>query len=190
MTSGTTLAAALWPARRETSLLREGALAVFGTLLLIAASRVQVPFWPVPMTMTTLAVMLIGATYGLRLATATLGLFLLQGALGLPVFAGGGGLAYMAGPTGGYLLGYLLAAALLGAAADRGWTRRLPLLLGALVAAELVLFAAGYVWLAMLIGPDKAMAGGVLPFLPGDALKIALAAGLVLAGWRAAPRVG
>lgn len=185
----TTLVAAVWPAGRGSSMLREGALVLLGTLLLAVSAKVQVPFWPVPMTMTVAAVLLIGATFGFRLAAVTLALYLVEGAVGLPVFASGAGLAYMAGPTGGYLVGYLAAAVLLGAAADRGWTKSLPLLVAALLVADVLLFAFGFAWLAKLIGADKAWAAGVLPFLPAELLKIALVAALVHAGWRVAPRL-
>lgn len=184
----TTLAASFWPAERGNSLLRDAVLVVLGSALLTLAAKLQVPFWPVPLTMGTVAVLLIGAAYGCRLAAATVGLYLLEGALGLPVFARGAGLAYMAGPTGGYLVGYLLAAALLGLAADRGVLRGLPGMVLALFLADALIFALGFGWLATLIGPARAWAGGVLPFLPGDALKIALVAALLRAGWMWAPQ--
>lgn len=189
MTRETTLAAALWPARSNT-VLRAVALLLLGTLLLALAAKLRVPFWPVPMTMQTFMVLLIGATYGFRLATATVAVYLLEGAVGLPVFTSGAGLVYMTGPTGGYLVGYLVAAALLGAAAHRGVLRTLPGLLAVMLLADLVLFAFGFGWLAALIGPAKAWTGGVLPFLPAEALKIGLAAALVRAGWWAAPKLG
>jgi biotin transporter BioY len=126
-----TLVAALWPRAGRlgemSGLLRNLLLAVAGSLLLWAAAKVQVPFYPVPITMTTFAVLAIGMAYGWRLGAATVLLYLAEGAMGLPVFAGtpekGIGLAYMAGPTGGYLLGYVLAAAACGWLAERGWDR-------------------------------------------------------------------
>ncbi|MFZ1681864.1 MAG: biotin transporter BioY, partial [Rhizobiaceae bacterium] len=102
-------------------------LVVAGSLALWASAKFQVPFYPVPMTLQTLVLFLIAATYGPRLAVATVGLYLVEGAVGLPVFAGapekGIGLAYMAGPTGGYLAGYLAAAGLVSLAVARGWAR-------------------------------------------------------------------
>lgn len=131
-----TLHQAIWPTNRELRLLRPVLFAVLGTLLLIASARVQVPFWPVPMTMQTFVVLIIGATCGARLGAATVALYLAQGAVGLPVFAGGGGLAYMAGPTGGYLVGFLVAAVVVGWLAERGLDRdgrrRLPCFLSAM----------------------------------------------------------
>jgi len=112
----------------SSGLTRNLMLAVGGSLLLWASARLQVPFYPVPMTMQTFVVLMIGAAYGWRLGAATVALYLLQGALGMPVFAGtpekGIGLAYMAGPTGGYLVGYVAAAAVTGALAGRGGDRR------------------------------------------------------------------
>ena len=82
-------------------------LALFGTFLLAISSKVQLPFWPVPMTMQTFVIFLIGMTYGIRLSFATVALYLFEGAAGLPVFASGGGIAYLIGPTAGYLYGML-----------------------------------------------------------------------------------
>ena len=121
-----TLAAALLP-RRATALAGAALLALAGSLLLTLSAKVQVPFYPVPITMQSLVVLCLGATLGARLGAATVVLYLLEGALGLPVFAGtperGIGLAYMAGPTGGYLIGFVAAAYLVGLLAERGWDR-------------------------------------------------------------------
>ena len=120
-----TLLDVLW---RDRTLLRNVALIIAGSLLLTLSAKIKVPFYPVPMTMQTLAVMLIGFTFGWRLAGAAVLFYLAQGALGLPVFLLGTpekgiGLAYMMGPTGGYLLGFVLAAVLCGWLAERGWDR-------------------------------------------------------------------
>jgi biotin transport system substrate-specific component len=150
-----------------------------GNLALVASARLTVPFWPVPMTMETFAVLAIGVIYNRSLALATIGAFLLEGLLGLPVFTHGGGLAYLLGPTGGYLLGYGLAVAMLAEFKERGWynTRRGMVL--ALLAADAGIFALGFAWLTVLIGPEKAWSAGVVPFLLGDALKVALVAASV-----------
>jgi biotin transport system substrate-specific component len=112
------------------SLAKSVGLVLIGSLLLTLSARVQVPFFPVPMTLQVLVVLLIGVAYGPRLAGATLAAWLAQGAAGLPVFAGtpekGLGLAYMAGPTGGYLAGFLVAAILVGWLAERGWAQSTP----------------------------------------------------------------
>ena len=99
------------------------ALILFGTLLLAISSKVQVPFWPVPMTMQTFIVFIIGMAYGWKLAFSTLIVYLLEGALGLPVFAKGGGLLYLLGPTAGYLYGMTIAAGIIGFFAERGYNK-------------------------------------------------------------------
>jgi biotin transport system substrate-specific component len=176
-------------------------LAVAGALILWASAKIAVPFWPVPMTLQTGAVALIGAAYGWRLGAATVLLYLAEGALGLPVFTGtperGIGIAYMLGPTGGFLLGFVLMAAIVGWLVERGFDRSPFELFGAMLLADAVVFALGFYWLAALavlpdgavgIGFDKALTGGVLPFVFGDVVKLALAACLVSAGARLARR--
>ncbi|TCS62957.1 biotin transporter BioY [Varunaivibrio sulfuroxidans] len=162
-------------------------LALVGTLFIALSSRIEVPFYPVPMTLQTLAVMVIAAVYGGRLGFATLALYLMEGALGLPVFSGtperGVGLVYMTGPTGGYLLGFLLAAGLVGWFAERRAGKSLLPLAGMMAAGLLVVYAFGATWLATFTGWDKAFTLGVAPFILGDVLKIALAAALVKASW-------
>ena len=178
------LADRLWPATEGQAVLRAAALAVFGSLLLWASAKVQVPFYPVPMTLQTAVVLLIGVAYGPRLAAATLLLYLAEGAVGLPVFAGtperGIGLAYMVGPTGGYLAGFLAAAVISGWTAERSrhWLTTALGLLAAIVAIHLL----GAAWLATLVGPAKAVSLGVLPFLLGDAVKLALVTAAAEAG--------
>jgi biotin transport system substrate-specific component len=184
-----TLMAALWPAAEQPELgaLRAVALAAIGSLLLTISAKVQVPFWPVPMTMQTFAVVVIGMAYGSRLGAATVLLYLVEGAAGLPVFAGtperGIGLAYMAGPTGGYLVGFFLAAVLCGWLAERNWDRRLVPALGAMLLGHAVIFLFGLGWLAALIGAQKAIAVGFTPFLLGTVVKVALAAAVLWAAW-------
>lgn len=176
-----TLADRLWsPDAQAIRVLRGVTLAVVGSALLTVSAKVQIPFWPVPLTMQTFVVMVLGLGYGARLGVATVALYLAQGALGMPVFADGGGLPYFAGPTGGFLLGFLPAAALLGHLADRGWHRSLPRALLAALAGDAIIFACGIAWLSALIGFAPAVANGLVPFLPGDLLKIA-GAGLAVA---------
>ena len=142
------------------------------------------PFWPVPMTLQTLVVLLIGATYGARLAGMTLGSYLVIGAIGVPVFASGAGIAYMFGPTGGYLAGFFVAAVLLGYLADRGMGRSLFSALLLFAIGEVVIFAFGTAWLATLIGVDRAIAGGLVPFIPAEILKVALASTILFGAWK------
>jgi biotin transport system substrate-specific component len=177
----------IWPVAARPAL-RIAALMVLGSVLLMASAKAQVPMWPVPMTMQTFVVLVIGMSYGLRLGTATVMLYLFEGALGLPVFAGtpekGIGLLYMAGPTGGYLLGFLLAAALMGWLAERGWDRTLPWAIAAMTAGTVLQLVPGVAWLATLIGWDKAIAAGLTPFIVGAVVKIALAAAVLPLAWR------
>ena len=160
----------------EQTLIQKAALVLLGSVLLAVSAKVQVPFWPVPMTMQTLVVLLIGAHAGTRLAGATVFAYLLEGAVGLPVFSTGAGLAFMAGPTGGYLVGFLLSAIMVSFAFERGLARTLPKALAVFVAGDLVILGLGVAWLSTLIGFEKALMVGVVPFLPAAALKIALAA--------------
>jgi biotin transport system substrate-specific component len=145
--------------------------------------------WPVPMTMQSFVVLVLGMAYGSRLAAATVGLYLLEGALGLPVFAGtperGIGIAYMMGPTGGFLFGFLLVATLMGWLAERGWDRTLVGTVAALAIGTVLLFVPGVAWLAALIGWSKAVAAGLTPFLAGSVVKLALAAALLPLAQRA-----
>ncbi len=164
------------------SLAAQVALVVLGSLLLWASAKVQVPFWPVPMTLQTMVVLLLPAVMG-RLGLFAVLLYVAEGALGLPVFAGtperGVGLAYLMGPTGGYIAGFVLAAAAVAWAAERGWLKRLPATLGIMGFANALIYLPGLVWLAGFIGWSKAWAAGALPFLLGDGLKILLAAALL-----------
>ncbi|MER8423301.1 biotin transporter BioY [Mesorhizobium sp. M1403] len=162
-------------------------LAIAGTLLLILSAKTKVMLGPVDISMQTLAVFLIAASFGMRLGVATLLLYMAEGALGLPVFQStpekGIGIAYMLGSTGGYLAGFVIMAAIVGWAADRGWDRHPIKLFNAMLVAEIVMMAMGFAWLALLIGPEKSWQFGVLPFIVGDLIKVALAASLVPAVW-------
>ncbi len=165
------------------------ALVVAGSLVLWASAKIQVPFYPVPMTLQTLAIMAIAASFGMRLGIATLLLYLAEGAFGLPVFAGtpekGIGLAYMIGPTGGYLVGFVLAVGLVGWLAERGFDGNVFKLFGIMLAGDVIIFALGIFWLGTVLGWDKpVLAWGLYPFILGDVTKIALAASAVVAGRR------
>lgn len=164
---------------REKRWLRDIILAFAGSMLLVLSAKIQIPFWPVPMTMQTYAVLVIAMIFGPRLGVATILLYLAEGAAGLPVFAGtpekGVGLAYMMGPTGGYLLGFVAASALVGILTTRGWDRSFLTTLLAVTLGTLTIFSFGFGWLVTLIGPEKAWVLGIQPFILGAVLKIALA---------------
>ncbi|MFN8923934.1 MAG: biotin transporter BioY [Rhodospirillales bacterium] len=183
------LAAALWPATGRGAVLRAATLAVFGSLLLWASAKVQVPFWPVPMTMQTYVVLVIGAAYGARLGAATVALYLAQGFAGLPVFAGAAtGPAYLMGPTAGYLVGFAAAAAVVGWLVDRGGARSVARMVVVMAVGSAVILSLGVAWLSAAIGFERAVAVGLLPFLTGDVLKTALAAATLPLAWRAIDR--
>ena len=154
-------------------------LALFGTLLLAISSKVQVPFWPVPMTMQTFVIFLIGMTYGIRLSFATVALYLFEGAAGLPVFASGGGMAYLIGPTAGYLYGMLFASVVISYLANLGFSKTYLKATLSLFVGSIIIFSIGIIYLGSIIGYEKAIAAGLLPFIPSELFKIALAVSLI-----------
>ena len=158
-------------------------LALMGTFLLFISAKVQIPFYPVPMTMQTLVVLMIGMSYGAPLAASTIFLYLFQGAIGLPVFANGGGLAYMMGHTGGYLVGFFLSASLLGILASNGWGKTWQTTAFAMILGVGVIYAVGVSWLAVFFGMKIAVINGILPFIYADFLKIIIASVTMPAAW-------
>jgi biotin transport system substrate-specific component len=179
-----TLADTVWSPVGTSPAVRTIVLALIGTALLTLSAKIQVPFWPVPMTMQTFVVLVLGMAYGWRLAGATVLLYLAQGAIGLPVFAAGGGIAYFAGPTAGYLVGFLLAAVAVGWLAEHGWDRSPLRTLAAMLIGTAIIFACGIAWLSALIGLPQAIGAGLVPFLLGEAFKIALATAILPFAWR------
>ena len=173
---------------KDNSLFRTIFLILAGSLLLTLSAKIQVPFYPVPMTLQTLVVLLIGASFGWRMGSATVLAYLAQGAMGLPVFAGtpekGLGLLYMAGPTGGYLVGFALAAGLTGWLAERGLDRSVIGTAIAMIAGNLVIYVFGLAWLANFVGFEKAVTLGLIPFLFGDLIKIMLATASLPVIWK------
>ncbi len=171
----------------KTSLLLDLSLVLFGSLLiaLLAQVRVVLPFTPVPITAQTLGVLLIGAVLGSRRGAAAVIAYIVEGGLGLPFFAGGkAGLAVLMGPTGGYLLGFVAAAFVVGWLAERGLDRRVSTSMPLFVLGMAVIYAFGWLGLSRFVGMEAALAGGVLPFIFGDIVKVALAAALLPAAWR------
>ncbi|MER2598482.1 MAG: biotin transporter BioY [Caldilineales bacterium] len=178
----------LRPAVRRSAWLYDAALVLGGSWLIALSARVALPLpWsPVPVTGQTLAVLLVAALLGSRRGTLAVLATLAQGVAGLPVFAGGAaGPAWLLGPTGGYWLGFVLAAMLVGTLAERGWDRRMVSSALAMLAGNVVIYMAGVAWLTQFVGGvERALTAGVLPFLVGDLFKIALAALLLPTGWR------
>jgi biotin transport system substrate-specific component len=158
-----------------------------GSALLAISAKVQVPFWPVPMTLQTLAILAIGMAFGSRLGAATVLLYLAEGFVGLPVFAGAAaGPAYFAGPTAGYLIGFVASAWLIGWLAERGWDRSLLRCLIAMAVGHAVVFVFGVSWLATLVGVQKALAAGLYPFWAATLVKTLLGVAVMQAAWHLA----
>lgn len=167
-------------------------LVAAGAALTALAAQITIPMWPVPITGQTFAVLLVGTTLGAARGSISMALYMVLGAIGLPIFtAGKSGLAYIAGPTGGYLIGFVLAAALTGWLAQRQWDRKV---LGAFVTfllGSVAIYAVGLPWLSVVLGqlgrPNDLMAtlqAGLLPFIPGDILKAVLAGALLPTTWK------
>tara|TARA_Y100000590_G_scaffold39110_1_gene41914 strand:- start:110 stop:676 length:567 start_codon:yes stop_codon:yes gene_type:complete len=179
MKNETTLINSILSGYKVNTYLKNLALVIFGSLLLALSSKVQVPFWPVPMTMQTFVVFIIGMAYGWKLALYTLLLYLVEGALGLPVFAKGGGLLYLTGPTAGYLYGMTVAAAVIGFFAELGYNQSYLKSLLSLLIGTFIIFLFGVGYLGSVIGYDKALIGGLYPFIPSEFFKIGLAVVLI-----------
>ena len=175
-----TVANAIWPQAAGNRLLRNITLMLAGSLALALSAKLAVPFWPVPVTMQSLVVLGLGASLGMRLSAATLALYVLQGSLGLPVFANPAGLM---GPTGGYLLGFIAAAMLVGYLAEKGADKRISTMFAAMLAGAAMIYLPGIIWLSGFTGFDKALQLGLYPFILGDVLKAAIAALAFKAFW-------
>lgn len=193
LTTRNTLLGVFQPKGDAARLAANLATVVLGTLLITIAAKINVPVWPVPVTLQSFAIAALAAAFGARIGVATVALYLAEGACGLPVFATGGGLAYLVGPTGGFLAGFLVQAAIIGYAADRGASRRPLALFGAMLVATAALYSLGFAWLVAMAGfaawvdqanvIGSAFAGAVKPFIVWDALKMALAALTVTGLW-------
>lgn len=189
-----TMADAIRPAfaRRDTP--ARAAPVAYEVLLVLAGSAliavsawvaVPLPFSPVPVTGQTFAVLLVGSVLGSRRGAASALAYLAEGASGMPVFAGGASGAHvLAGPTGGYLAGFVLGAWLCGALAERGWDRRAATTIASMALGNLVILIPGLLWLARFVETGPVLAVGLWPFIPGDIVKIGLAATLLPLGWK------
>lgn len=148
-----------------------------GVLLLTLGAKVSVPFWPVPMSLQVMALAAIGMTLGARQAVQTVLAYLALGLAGVPVFVSSAGPAAFMGPTGGYLVGFVAAAAVVGSLSQRGWGQSFGRAWLAMLLGLVVLYVPGLAWLGHVVGWDKpVLAMGLTPFILGDALKITLVA--------------
>ena len=189
--SGTTLADYLIPARRtsrRTLLVRDGLFILGFSLFLALCAQLSfhLPFTPVPITLQTLAVLLTGAALGSRRGGLAMIVYLLEGAAGLPFFENGtGGLVHLIGVTGGYLWAFPIAAFVVGLLCERGLDRRILTSAFAMLPGTLIIYAIGVSWLAIAlhISFATALVFGLVPFIPGDLLKLVIAAALLPIAW-------
>ncbi len=182
-----TYADILRPDTRRNARLYDVSLIVGGSLAVGLSAQVALPlaFSPVPITGQTLAVLLVGALMGRVRGGVVMLLYLAEGVAGLPVFAGGGaGAAHLLGPTGGYLVGFVVAATVTGYLAERGWDRRFGTTLAAMLLGTVAIFVIGLAWLGLFTGTENLLAMGLYPFVPGAIAKIIVAAALVPQGWK------
>lgn len=182
-----TYAATLRPQARPLGLAFDLTLVLGGALLVALGAQFAfpLPFGPVPITAQTLAVLLVGALLGSVRGGLSMLVYLSQGLVGFPVFAAGGaGVAYFLGPTGGYLLGFVAGATLVGWLAEQGWDRHIATTLLAMLLGNVAIFAFGLAWLGMITGTEQVLAVGLYPFLPGIVVKSVAAALLLPLGWR------
>lgn len=181
----------------QDTLLKKVALVLGGTLFIAMAAQISVPFYPVPLTLQTLAILIVGLTFGSRLGAVTLAAYLAEGAMGLPVFAGGHSAPALIGPTAGFLFGFVGVAYLAGLAVEKGLARGVVSTAIVGVAVSALLYIPGVAW-PMAIAEAAGMTGKwvgssadviwtywVSPFLLGDAVKAVIAAMVVWGGWKA-----
>lgn len=163
-----------------------------GTVAAAAQVSIPLPFTPVPITGQTFAVLLVGASLGAGRGMASLVLYVLVGIAGAPVYAEGAhGWAVVSGATGGYLVGFVAAAAITGRLAERRWDRRFSSALAAMLTGNVVIYLVGLPWLAIVLdtGLERTLELGLYPFVPGDVLKLYLAGMLLPGTWRLVERL-
>jgi biotin transport system substrate-specific component len=189
--SSTTLAVAASPSGVRSRIAWRVMLVFAGSWLVAALAQfeIRLPFTPVPITGQTFGVLLVGASLGAGLGAVSMALYLVQGALGLPFFSGGGSGAdflQLTAVTGGYLWGFVVSAAVVGALAQRRWDRSVRSSIGEMFLGEVVLYAVAIPWLmqALDVSLAEALELGLAPFVVGDTLKLLAAAGLLPLAWR------
>jgi biotin transport system substrate-specific component len=199
MRTATLVDAVLPPGQtRAVAIARDVVLVVSGTALVAACAQISIPWHPVPLTGQTFAVLLVGGLLGMWRGIAALALYWLVAVMGLPVLAGGdAGWAQVTSPSGGYVLGFILAAGLVGYLAERGATKSFTSMIGVLILGNIVIYAIGVPWLAysdaepgVNFGWTAAYDFGIEPFLAGDIVKLLAAAALLPAGWKLVEMAG
>ena len=179
------------PGARASALGRDAGIVLGASVLMALLAQLTIPLPVVPITGQTLGVLLIGAALGSRKGALAMVAYLSEGAVGLPVFAGGsGGFVHLLGPTGGYLFSYVAAAFIVGLLCERGFDRNLLTAAVAMLAGSVAIYAVGLPWLAFYLPNGQVLATGLLPFIPGDLIKLVIAATLLPSAWRAVGRLG
>jgi len=174
------------------TLLMDVVLVVAGAALVTVLAQVAIPLWPVPITGQTLAVLLVGSTLGAVRGAISMVLYALLGLVGLPIFSDGShGAGVLFGATGGYIVGFIISAALVGWLAERQWDRKILKAIVTFVAGSVVVFAVGLPWLAVVLHTDlpTTLQYGLYPFILGGIIKAAIAAGLLPLAWWGADKV-
>jgi biotin transport system substrate-specific component len=186
-----TVADVFRPNEKISAIIYDSLVILCGSLWVALSARISIylPFSPVPITGQTFAVLMLGALFGSRRGGLTMLAYLAEGLMGLPVFTAGVGLAAIFGPTGGYLVGFVFAAYLVGRLAERGWDRRILTTIAAMIIGDAVLLTFGSAWLSFLTSVKTAFIAGFVSFIPGDLLKIAIAAFTLPAGWKLLERL-
>jgi biotin transport system substrate-specific component len=177
-----TIADAFRPAAKSYALVYDIGCILAGTLFiaLSACVAIPLPFSPVPITGQTLAVLMIAVLFGSRRAALCALTYLAEGAIGYPVFArGAAGVTHLLGPTGGYLFAFVVASYAVGMLAERGWDRRYSTAFAAMLAGNAIIYLFGLPWLAVFVGAERALALGLVPFIPGDVAKLLVATALL-----------
>jgi biotin transport system substrate-specific component len=168
-------------------IVRQAGLVIGFSLLTALAAQVVIPIGPIPITGSTFAVLLTGALLGSRLGAMAMIAYLIEGASGLPFFSGGhGGLLHLMGPTGGYLIAFPAAAYVTGAFAEHGWDRRFLTAAAAMAIGSMIIMLSGWAWFSVLMhtSPMLTVYATIIKFIPGDIIKIALAAAVLPSGWK------
>jgi len=184
MLTSLTYADILRPSEKRSAIFYDIALIIGGSLFIALFAQIAIG-WPVPFTGQTFAVLMIGALFGARRGGLCILTYIAAGAAGLPVFAQGkSSFAALAGPTGGYIIGFVFAAYIVGLLSEKGWDRRYQTTVLAMVLGNVIIYAFGLFWLSVLMGTRKALAVGLYPFIAGDFFKIVLAAVILPTGWK------
>jgi biotin transport system substrate-specific component len=175
------------PIKRRKTLLLDTLLVLGGSLFiaLMAQFAFPVPFSPIPLTLQTLGVLLVGGILGSKKGALAVIAYLIEGGMGLPFFAGGvGGFAKLFGPSLGYQIGFIVAAFVVGFLLKKGWRRHFWLTLDAFALGTIIILSLGALYLSLFVGLENALRIGVYPFIIGDSLKVVVASMLIPSGWK------